>query len=197
MLLLIDNYDSFTYNLAQAFSVLGTPPLVLRHDKVSIDEIASMKPTRIVISPGPGTPDSAGVSCETIRQFSQTIPMLGICLGHQCIAQVFGGSVVQSEAPTHGKTSTMSHNRKRLFEGLEDPFVAMRYHSLIVSKENFPDTLAITAETKDGVIMALEHRTLPIFGVQFHPESVLTHEGTKLLHNFLRITERSVDDPNW
>ncbi|MFV0414888.1 MAG: anthranilate synthase component II [Chthoniobacterales bacterium] len=188
MLLVIDNYDSFTYNLVQYFGELGeTDLLVKRNDKISLEEIAELKPSRICISPGPCTPKEAGVSRSVIERFGGEIPILGVCLGHQCIGDVYGGEVVRAERLMHGKTSPIEHNSKGIFEGLPNPFVATRYHSLIVKRETFPKDLEITAETKEGEIMGLQHRELPIYGVQFHPESVLTREGKMLLQNFLRI----------
>lgn len=187
-ILVIDNYDSFTYNLVQIFGELDVANLVVkRNDKISIDEVRKLNPDRICISPGPGRPESAGISSEVIRQLGSTTPVLGVCLGHQCIAQVFGGEVVRAEKLMHGKTSMIRHNGHGVFESLAQPLEATRYHSLIVRRESLPDSLEITAESADGEIMGLQHRQLPIHGVQFHPESILTAEGKKLLANFLRV----------
>lgn len=187
MLLVIDNYDSFTYNLVQFFGELGAEMEIHRNDKISIDEIRSMNPERICISPGPCTPKEAGISCDVVREFGEKTPLFGVCLGHQCIGDVFGGDVVRADRLMHGKTSPIEHNGEGLFAGLENPFEATRYHSLIVKRDTFPDVLEITAETAEKEIMGLRHKTLPIYGVQFHPESILTSEGKKLLKNFLEI----------
>jgi anthranilate synthase/aminodeoxychorismate synthase-like glutamine amidotransferase len=186
-LLVIDNYDSFTYNLVQLFGELEVEPLVRRNDQISLDQIASLQPDRICISPGPGRPENAGISAEVIRQFGAHTPILGVCLGHQCIAQVFGGEIVRAEKLMHGKTSMIRHNERSLFEGVSQPLEATRYHSLIVRRESLPTSLEVTAETENGEIMGLQHREFPLHGVQFHPESILTAEGKKLLVNFLRI----------
>ena len=187
MLLLIDNYDSFTYNLAQIFGELGAEVLVKRDDEISPAEIQKLDPERICISPGPGRPRDAGISCDVIREFGPRIPLLGVCLGHQCIGEVFGGEIVRAPKLMHGKTSIISHNRIGVFENLAQPFEATRYHSLVVKRDTLPRSLAITAESDDGQIMGLQHREFPIHGVQFHPESILTGEGKKLLANFLRL----------
>jgi glutamine amidotransferase of anthranilate synthase or aminodeoxychorismate synthase len=187
MLLLIDNYDSFTYNLAQIFGSLGAEILVQRNDEVGMAEIARLSPERICISPGPGRPENAGISCEVIRQFGVSTPVLGVCLGHQCIGEVFGGKIVQAPTLMHGKTSVITHNGRGVFQDLPPSFEATRYHSLVVKRENLPDALKIVAESDDGEIMGLQHRELPIYGVQFHPESILTRQGEKLLANFLKI----------
>ena len=187
MLLVIDNYDSFTYNLVQYFGELGAEPLVKRNDEITPDEIAVLKPARIVISPGPCTPNEAGISNEVIRRFGPTVPLLGVCLGHQCIGHVFGGEVVRAGRLMHGKTSPILHHGTGVFVGLPNPFDATRYHSLLVKRETFPAALEITAETAEGEIMGLWHRELPIYGVQFHPESILTLEGKRLLQNFLAV----------
>ena len=187
MLLVIDNYDSFTYNLVQYFGELGADLLVRRNDEITPDEIAALNPERICISPGPCTPNEAGVSNEIIRRFGPRIPILGVCLGHQCIGHVFGGDVVRAGRLMHGKTSPIHHNGEGIFAGLPNPFEATRYHSLLVKPETFPAVLEITAKTLEGEVMALRHREYPIHGVQFHPESILTLEGKKLLQNFLRI----------
>ena len=186
-LLLIDNYDSFTYNLVQYFGELGASPQVIENDKHSLEEIDLLQPDLLCISPGPGNPQEAGISCSAIRHFAGKIPILGVCLGHQCIAEVFGGAVVQAPRQLHGKTSSIHHNNNSIFKNLPNPFSATRYHSLIVDRENFPDSLEITASTAEGEIMGLRHRELPIWGVQFHPESILTTHGKELLGNFLTL----------
>lgn len=190
MLLVIDNYDSFTYNLVQYFGELGAAMKVVRNDAMSIDEIHELAPERICISPGPCTPNEAGISCDVIREFGQNAkqptPILGVCLGHQSIGQVFGGEVIRADRLMHGKTSPIFHTGKSVFEGLPSPFTATRYHSLIVKRDTLPDCLEITAETENGTIMGLMHKELPIHGVQFHPESILTEDGMKMLENFLR-----------
>ena len=187
MLLVIDNYDSFTYNLVQLFGELKADPLVRRNDEISLDDIKKLKPERICISPGPGRPENAGISAEVIQELGPSTPILGVCLGHQCIAQVFGGEIVRAEKLMHGKTSTIRHNQQNIFQNIAQPLEATRYHSLIVRRESLPDCLDITAETDAGEIMGLQHREFPLHGVQFHPESILTSEGRKLLANFLRI----------
>jgi anthranilate synthase/aminodeoxychorismate synthase-like glutamine amidotransferase len=187
MLLVLDNYDSFTYNLVQYFGELGADPVVKRNDEITLDEIRAMQPERIVISPGPCTPNEAGISCDVIRAFGETTPILGVCLGHQCMGQVFGGDVVRAGRLMHGKTSPILHHGGGVFRGLQNPFDATRYHSLLVKRETFPDCLEITAETAEGEIMGLQHKTQPIHGVQFHPESILTVEGKRLLENFLQL----------
>lgn len=187
MLLVIDNYDSFTYNLVQYFGEMGAEILVKRNDEISLEEIAALKPDRIVISPGPCTPKEAGISCDVISRFGTTIPLLGVCLGHQCMGHVFGGEVVRAGRLMHGKTSPIYHNGQGVFAGLPNPFEATRYHSLLVKRETLPACLEITAETEEKEIMGLRHRELPMHGVQFHPESILTVEGKKLLHNFLTL----------
>jgi len=187
MILVIDNYDSFTYNLVQYFGELGAELIVRRNDKVGLDEIEKLQPERICISPGPGTPLDAGISNELIRQFGPRIPILGVCLGHQCIGHVFGGEIVRAPRLMHGKTSPILHEGDGVFHGLPNPFEATRYHSLVVRRETFPAELEILAETSDGEIMGLRHRRFPIHGVQFHPESILTEEGKRLLTNFLAL----------
>ena len=187
MLLVIDNYDSFTYNLVQYFGELGADPLVKRNDEITPDEIAVLKPERIVISPGPCTPNEAGISNDVIRTFGENTPILGVCLGHQCMGQVFGGDVIRAPRLMHGKTSPILHNGEGVFVGLPNPFEATRYHSLVVKRETFPEVLEITAETAEKEIMGLRHREFPMHGVQFHPESILTLEGKKLLGNFLTL----------
>jgi anthranilate synthase/aminodeoxychorismate synthase-like glutamine amidotransferase len=186
MVVVVDNYDSFTYNLVQYLGELGAQVTVVRNDVMSLEEIVSAKPERIVISPGPGRPEDAGVTMEVIRQLGRTTPIFGVCLGHQAIGAVFGGEVVRASVPMHGKTSTIEHNGRGVFSGLTAPFLASRYHSLIVADEGLPEELEVTARTQgDGIIMGLRHRTLPIHGVQFHPESILTGEGRRILRNFL------------
>jgi len=187
MILVIDNYDSFTYNLVQYFGELGADPLVKRNDEITLDEIAALKPERICISPGPCTPNEAGISNEVIKRFGPTTPLLGVCLGHQCVGHVYGGDVVRAGRLMHGKTSPIQHHNTGVFTGLPNPFEATRYHSLLVKRETFPATLEITAETAEGEIMGLRHRQFPIHGVQFHPESILTLEGKHLLQNFLAL----------
>jgi anthranilate synthase/aminodeoxychorismate synthase-like glutamine amidotransferase len=187
MILIIDNYDSFTYNLVQYFGELGAGPVVRRNDEITIGEIETLKPDRLCISPGPRTPKEAGISSEVIRHFAGRIPILGVCLGHQCMGDVYGGEVVRAARLMHGKTSPILHNGKDLFQGLPNPFDATRYHSLLVRRETFPDCLEITAETAEGEIMGLRHKTLPVWGVQFHPESILTTHGKEILQNFLRL----------
>jgi anthranilate synthase/aminodeoxychorismate synthase-like glutamine amidotransferase len=187
MLLVLDNYDSFTYNLVQYFGELGADLVVKRNDEITIAEIAAMKPERICISPGPCTPREAGISNEVIRAFGTATPILGVCLGHQCIGDVFGGAVVRADRLMHGKTSPILHDGKGVFAGLPSPFEATRYHSLIVRRDSVPDTLEISAETAEKEIMGLRHRQYPIHGVQFHPESILTPQGKQLLKNFLSL----------
>ena len=185
MLLVIDNYDSFTYNLVQYLGELGAEPHVVRNDAVDAAGVEALRPERIVISPGPGTPDQAGVSLEVIRRFGHEIPILGVCLGHQAIGQAFGGTVARAKTQMHGKTSEIRHDGHGVFAGLSNPFTATRYHSLIILPESVPPALEVTAWAEDGEIMGVRHRTLPIEGVQFHPESILTLEGKRLLGNFL------------
>ena len=187
MLLIIDNYDSFTYNLYQYFCEMGAEVTVKRNDEVALDEIAAMAPERIVISPGPCTHNEAGISCAVVERFGPTIPTLGVCLGHQAIGQVFGGRVIRAPKPVHGKTSPIFHNGVGCLHGLESPFTATRYHSLIVERETMPSVLEITAWTDDGLVMGLRHRDYPIEGVQFHPESILTTSGKHLLRQFLEV----------
>jgi anthranilate synthase/aminodeoxychorismate synthase-like glutamine amidotransferase len=187
MLLVLDNYDSFTYNIVQYFGELGAQLIVKRNDEITVEEIAAMKPERICISPGPCTPREAGISNEVIRVFGPQLPILGVCLGHQCIGDVFGGEVVRADRLMHGKTSPIIHDGKGVFAGLPSPFEATRYHSLIVRRDSVPEVLEITAETAEKEIMGLRHREYPIHGVQFHPESILTPEGKQLLKNFLEL----------
>jgi anthranilate synthase/aminodeoxychorismate synthase-like glutamine amidotransferase len=186
MVLVIDNYDSFTYNLVQYLGELGAEVRVVRNDAVSLETLAADPPQRIVISPGPGRPEQAGVTMSVIRHFGQTTPILGVCLGHQAIGAVFGGRVVRAVAPLHGKTSTIEHDGRGVFAGLTQPFTAARYHSLVVDEKGLPPDLEVCARTReDGVIMGLRHRSWPVHGVQFHPESILTDEGRRILQNFL------------
>jgi len=186
MLLLIDNYDSFTYNLFQYLSELGQEVLVARNDKITIEEIEKLKPERIVVSPGPSTPQRAGISNDVIRRFGPRLPLLGVCLGHQCIGHVYGGTVGRAKAVMHGKSSLVHHKGEGVLAGLPNPFSAIRYHSLAVSPEGLPDCLEVTAWTDDGTIMGLRHRQHPVEGVQFHPESFMTPVGKDLLRNFLK-----------
>lgn len=186
MILLIDNYDSFVYNLARYVGELGHERIVKRNDDITLDEIAKLQPSHIIISPGPCAPEQAGISMEVIRYFAGQIPLLGVCLGHQAIGQVFDGKVARAKRPMHGKSSLITHDENEIFSGIENPLRVARYHSLIVSDDNFPDELRVTARCDHGEIMALSHRTYPVFGVQFHPESVLTQCGYELLRNFLR-----------
>jgi anthranilate synthase component II len=187
MILMIDNYDSFTYNLVQYFGELGADMRVFRNDKITISRIAALKPEKIVISPGPGRPEDAGISCEAIRAFAGKIPILGVCLGHQAIGYVYGGSIVGAKKLMHGKTSMIYHNGKTIFKGIPDPFEATRYHSLLVERKTLPECLEITARTKENEIMGLKHKKYPLWGVQFHPESILTKSGKDILANFLAL----------
>lgn len=186
MILMIDNYDSFTFNLVQFLGELGQELVVKRNDEVTISDIENMKPDFLMISPGPCSPNEAGISMEVIQYFAGKIPIFGVCLGHQSIAQVFGGEVIRAERLMHGKTSLMHHDGKTIFSDIPNPFTATRYHSLIVKKETLPDCLEVTSWTEEGEIMALRHTTLPIEGVQFHPESIMTSHGKELLQNFIR-----------
>jgi anthranilate synthase/aminodeoxychorismate synthase-like glutamine amidotransferase len=185
MVLLIDNYDSFTYNLAQYFGELGCDVVVRRNDEISTNEIAAMAPQHICISPGPCTPREAGISKEIILRFGRHLPIMGVCLGHQCIAEAYGGKVVRTAQLMHGKSCMIRHDANGIFSGISNPFQAGRYHSLAVDRSSFPSDLQVTAESDDGEIMALRHRQFPVHGVQFHPESVLTPDGKKILTNFL------------
>lgn len=187
MILVIDNYDSFVYNLVQYIGEFQPDLVVYRNDAITMEEIINMKPERIVISPGPGRPEQAGISKEVIRVMGKTTPILGVCLGHQCIGEVYGGRVVRAGSILHGKTSMIYHSGSGIFHGLELPFEATRYHSLIVERETLPDCLEIVAWTKDNVIMGLRHKEYPVWGVQFHPESIMTKEGKKLIKSFLEI----------
>ena len=186
MILVIDNYDSFTYNLVQYLGELGAELRVRRNDQVTVGEIEAMAPEQILISPGPGRPEDAGISVDVIRRFGPSVPILGVCLGHQAIGVVYGGTVCRANAPMHGKTSTVVHDGKGLFHGIAEPFLAGRYHSLMLSSDRLPSELEVAARTReDGTIMAVRHRSYPVHGVQFHPESVLTDEGRRILRNFL------------
>jgi anthranilate synthase/aminodeoxychorismate synthase-like glutamine amidotransferase len=187
MILVLDNYDSFTYNLVQYFGELGADLHVVRNNCITVAEIEKLGPEKIVVSPGPCTPSEAGISSDVIKIFGERIPILGVCLGHQCIGEVYGGEVVRADRLMHGKTSPIIHTGKGVFRGLPSPFEATRYHSLIVKRDTLPDALEITAETAEGEIMGLRHKSLPVHGVQFHPESILTTEGKHLLKNFLQL----------
>ena len=185
MLLMIDNYDSFTYNLVQYFGELKQEVVVFRNDEVSLDEIAALQPAQIVISPGPCTPNEAGISVPMIRRFAGEIPILGVCLGHQSIGQAFGGKIVHAKRVMHGKVSTIHHSGRGVFSGLREPFEATRYHSLVIERKSLPEALEVTAWTDDGEIMGVQHKNLAVQGVQFHPESILTQFGHDLLRNFV------------
>ena len=188
MVLVIDNYDSFTYNLVQYLGELGASVVVRRNNEITIDEIRSLKPDRILISPGPGRPEDAGITLAVIKAFGETVPTLGVCLGHQAMGLAFGGAVIRAPLPMHGKTSTVEHDGRGIFAGLGSAFLASRYHSLIVAEEGWPADLEIAARSKeDGLVMGLRHRRWPLHGVQFHPESILTHEGRRMLRNFLEM----------
>eukprot|EP00467_Chlorarachnion_reptans_P016803 CAMPEP_0114523592 /NCGR_PEP_ID=MMETSP0109-20121206/21376_1 /TAXON_ID=29199 /ORGANISM="Chlorarachnion reptans, Strain CCCM449" /LENGTH=194 /DNA_ID=CAMNT_0001704923 /DNA_START=79 /DNA_END=663 /DNA_ORIENTATION=- len=188
---MIDNYDSFTYNVYQYLSELGAKVHVARNDKITVDEVVKLNPINIVISPGPGSPKDAGISMEVIKKFAGKVPILGICLGHQCIFEVYGGDVVVSGEIWHGKTSEMFHDKKGLYVGIPSPFKATRYHSLVGKKETLPKDLMVTCETKNGLIQGVRHKTLPIYGVQYHPESCISEYGKTLLKNFLKIKMES------
>ena len=185
MILLIDNYDSFTYNLFHYLGEIGAEVQVYRNDKITLEKIAELKPEKIVISPGPCTPKEAGISCDVIRRFGDKTPILGVCLGHQCIGAAFGGEIVRAPTIMHGKLSDIIHDSKTIFQSLKNPFAAMRYHSLVIDPNRLPAELTVSARTSDDVIMGVRHRSHPVEGVQFHPESILTEEGKKLLKNFL------------
>lgn len=188
MLLMIDNYDSFTYNLVQYFGDLGQSCEVVRNDQKTVDELLGMKPKGIIISPGPSDPDHSHTSLEIVAKAEEHgIPLIGVCLGHQCIGQAFGGKIIRAPVPMHGKISEITHNNTSVFEGLPSPYPVTRYHSLIIEKETIPDCLNITSETEDGIIMGVAHKTAPIHGIQFHPESIATKHGHQLLENFVRI----------
>ncbi len=184
---IIDNYDSFTYNLVQAFGELKEDIKVFRNDKVTLKEIQKLSPQRIVISPGPSTPKNAGISLSVVKHFAGKIPILGVCLGHQCIGEAFGGRIIRAKKIMHGKTSTITHDTKTIFSNIPNPFEATRYHSLVIEKQTLPDVLEVSAVSEDGEIMGVRHRKLPVEGVQFHPESILTKHGKEILNNFLRI----------
>lgn len=187
MVLVIDNYDSFTYNLVQYLGELHVELQVRRNDEVTLDQIRALKPERILVSPGPCSPRESGLSNEVIRTFGQEMPVFGVCLGHQCIGHVFGAEVVVNYRMMHGKTSPIKHNGRDLFAGMANPFVATRYHSLVIKRDTLPDCLEITAESDEGEIMGVRHKQLPIWGVQFHPESILTENGRQIIRNFLRL----------
>jgi anthranilate synthase/aminodeoxychorismate synthase-like glutamine amidotransferase len=187
-MLLIDNYDSFTYNLVQAFAARGANVMVYRNDAIGIDEAVALKPTHLVISPGPGRPEDAGVSLAMIKAFAGKIPVLGVCLGHQCIVQAYSGEIVRADRLMHGKTSMVSHDGRSIFAGISNPFEVGRYHSLCAEEDSLPEMLEVTAQTDRGEIMGVRHKTLPVEGVQFHPESVLTPEGERLMANFMRMS---------
>lgn len=190
-LLMLDNYDSFTYNLVQYFQELGEDVRVFRNDEITVDAIYQMHPSKIVISPGPCTPNEAGISVPVIQEFSGKIPLLGVCLGHQSIGQAFGGRIVRASQVMHGKTSMIHHDGRGVFQNIANPFEATRYHSLVIEKESLPKVLEITAWTEDGTIMGVRHKTLAVEGIQFHPESILTQEGKNILANFLRLCTAS------
>jgi anthranilate synthase/aminodeoxychorismate synthase-like glutamine amidotransferase len=190
MLVIIDNYDSFTYNLVQYFGELKADIKVFRNDRITLEELKDLQPDYLVVSPGPCTPKESGISPEVVRYFSGKVPLLGVCLGHQCIGEVFGGKVIRAPYPVHGKLATIHHNQQGLFEGISEPFEAVRYHSLVVEKQSFPAELEITATTEDGLVMGLKHRQHPTYGVQFHPESIFTGVGKGLLANFLKNQRR-------
>jgi anthranilate synthase/aminodeoxychorismate synthase-like glutamine amidotransferase len=187
MLVIIDNYDSFTYNLVQYFGQLKVDIKVFRNDQVTLEQLKELQPEYVVISPGPGTPKESGISPEVVRYFSGKIPLLGVCLGHQCIGEVFGGNVIRAPHPVHGKLSVVHHNGRDLFQGIPEPFEAVRYHSLVIEQQNFPAELEVTASTEDGLVMGLRHRQHQTYGVQFHPESIFTGVGKSLLANFLGV----------
>ncbi len=189
MMIMIDNYDSFTYNLVQYFGELGISPKVFRNDEVTLRQIQKLKPSQIVVSPGPCTPKEAGISNEVIRAFAGKVPIFGVCLGHQCLGDVFGGKIVRAKRIMHGKVSDVYHDRDPLFDGMDNPFQATRYHSLVIEPKSFPADLKKIGWTKDGEIMAVRHRKFPIWGVQFHPESILTTQGMRLLSNFLKMAK--------
>lgn len=190
MLLMIDNYDSFTYNIVQYLAQLGEEVKVVRNDEIAVADIATLKPDRIVVSPGPCSPEEAGISVAAIREYAGKIPLLGVCLGHQSIGAAFGGKVVRSVSLMHGKTSPIHHDGRELFAGLHNPFNATRYHSLVVERASLPDCLEVTAWVENGEIMGMRHRALPVWGVQFHPESILTEGGMELLNNFITLSRQ-------
>jgi anthranilate synthase/aminodeoxychorismate synthase-like glutamine amidotransferase len=185
--LVIDNYDSFTYNLVQYLQELGAETIVFRNDKVGLAKLKKLKIKRAVISPGPGRPKDSGISCKFIKEFYKKIPILGVCLGHQCIGACFGGKIIRSKKIMHGKTSSIYHNKKDIFQGIKSPFEATRYHSLIIDKKSLSKDLMVTAKTRDGIIMGIKMKDYPLYGVQFHPESILTKDGKRILKNFLKV----------
>ncbi len=189
MILMIDNYDSFTYNLVQYFGELGADIKIYRNDALSIGDIKRMRPTKIIISPGPGRPEGAGISVDIVHMFAGKIPILGVCLGHQCIGYAYGGKIVRAKKLMHGKTSMIRHDNKEIFKGVANPFEATRYHSLVIEKKTSPNCLEVTAKTTDGEVMGIRHRDHALWGVQFHPESILTIEGKHILNNFLKIND--------
>jgi anthranilate synthase component 2 len=195
MFILIDNYDSFTYNLYHFLGELGATLRVYRNDQISVDEVMAAAPQGIILSPGPCTPNEAGICLDLVKAAAGKIPLFGVCLGHQTIGQVYGGDVVRAPAPMHGKLSTIAHSGAELFEGIDEPFEATRYHSLIVERATFPAALEVTAETNDGIVMGLRHRQLPLWGVQFHPESIASQHGHRILANFLRLAGHNADAP--
>jgi len=192
MVIVIDNYDSFVYNIAQYLGELGWQPLVYRNDQINMDGIKRLSPSHIIISPGPGTPMEAGISNDVIRRFAGKIPVLGVCLGHQCIGYVYGGQIVETAVPTHGKRSLIYHDGKTVYQGLPNPFEAGRYHSLIIEEDSLPDELELTARTRDGIIMGVRHKEYVVEGIQFHPESIMTDVGHDVLVNFLNYSQ-----PRW
>jgi para-aminobenzoate synthetase component II len=194
MILMIDNYDSFTFNLVQYIQQLGENIIVKKNNEITIDEIKSMRPTAIILSPGPGNPNQAGISLSVVEQFYKSIPILGVCLGHQVIGQFFGGKIVKAKQPMHGKTSSINHDGKTIFKGLKNPLKVTRYHSLIIQKSSLPNCLQISACSEDNEIMAIRHKVYPIEGVQFHPESILTECGLNLLQNFFKEIRREKND---
>lgn len=187
MILVIDNYDSFTYNIVQYLGELGAELTVVRNDEITVEEVRALAPEKILISPGPCTPHEAGISCDVIRAFGADIPLFGVCLGHQCIGEVYGGDVVRADRLMHGKTSLIEHDGEGVLKGMPRPFEATRYHSLIVARDSVPDCLVITAETAEKEIMGLRHKAHPVYGVQFHPESILTQDGKRIIQNFLEL----------
>jgi len=187
MILLIDNYDSFVYNLYQYVGEYGKKVIVYRNNQITIEKIKKLNPEKIIISPGPGRPENSGISCEVIEKFSGKIPILGVCLGHQCIGYVFGGKIVGAKKLMHGKTSLIYHSGKNIYKGLKNPFIATRYHSLVIEKKSIPSVLKVEAKSEDGEIMGIKHKKYNVYGVQFHPESILTESGKKLIKNFLNI----------
>ncbi|KPK96028.1 anthranilate synthase [bacterium SM23_31] len=187
MILVIDNYDSFTYNLVQYVGETGAEVNVVRNDEITLSDIREMNPAKIIISPGPGRPENSGICPKVIREYGETVPILGVCLGHQAIGYVFGGTITRAERLMHGKTSRIFHDSENIYTGIENPFIATRYHSLIVSREGLPECFTISAESEDGTVMGIRHKTFPLEGVQFHPESILTTDGKRLLLNFLSL----------